>query len=187
MGSFTAVAGDAVAHTGLGEPPCLSGYNYRDRDLFSAPRLVNSSSGETWPAPTPPGTSGRSGFLRAAVSAPSAGRSAAELSTHQHFCWGGGNRTAGTPRRNRQVIITMASKHVGLFVLFQLLALNVVSQTSAFPTPTPASTDGELKPIVEFSSQSAGWWSSDCLGDFIKCHKVVHNGSLYLSTWLLKC
>uniref|UniRef100_A0A3B4TFT4 Secretogranin-3 n=1 Tax=Seriola dumerili TaxID=41447 RepID=A0A3B4TFT4_SERDU len=37
----------------------------------------------------------------------------------------------------------MASKYVGLFVLFQLLALNVVSQISAFPTPT-ASTDGEL-------------------------------------------
>lgn len=35
----------------------------------------------------------------------------------------------------------MASKHVGLFVLFQLLVLNVVSQTSAFPTPTPASAD----------------------------------------------
>ncbi|XP_044049901.1 secretogranin-3 [Siniperca chuatsi] len=34
----------------------------------------------------------------------------------------------------------MASKSVGLFVLFQLLALNVVSQISAFPTPT-ASTD----------------------------------------------
>ncbi|XP_068435152.1 secretogranin-3 isoform X2 [Clinocottus analis] len=34
----------------------------------------------------------------------------------------------------------MASKYVGLFVLFQLLALNVVSQISAFPTPT-ASTD----------------------------------------------
>lgn len=37
----------------------------------------------------------------------------------------------------------MASKSVGLFVLFQLLALNVVSQISAFPTPT-ASADGEL-------------------------------------------
>ncbi|XP_071345136.1 secretogranin-3 isoform X2 [Trachinotus anak] len=34
----------------------------------------------------------------------------------------------------------MASKYIGLFVLFQLLALNVVSQISAFPTPT-ASTD----------------------------------------------
>ncbi|XP_049890332.1 secretogranin-3 isoform X2 [Epinephelus moara] len=34
----------------------------------------------------------------------------------------------------------MASKYFGLFVLFQLLALNVVSQISAFPTPT-ASTD----------------------------------------------
>ncbi|XP_041794721.1 secretogranin-3 isoform X2 [Chelmon rostratus] len=34
----------------------------------------------------------------------------------------------------------MASKSVGLFVLFQLLALNVVSQISAFPTP-PASAD----------------------------------------------
>ncbi|XP_039650637.1 secretogranin-3 isoform X1 [Perca fluviatilis] len=34
----------------------------------------------------------------------------------------------------------MASKYVGLFVLFQLLALNVMSQISAFPTPT-ASTD----------------------------------------------
>uniref|UniRef100_UPI0037E8F0A9 secretogranin-3 isoform X2 n=1 Tax=Semicossyphus pulcher TaxID=241346 RepID=UPI0037E8F0A9 len=33
----------------------------------------------------------------------------------------------------------MASKYVGLFVLFQLL--NVVSQISAFPTPTTASTD----------------------------------------------
>ncbi|XP_041645307.1 secretogranin-3 isoform X2 [Cheilinus undulatus] len=35
----------------------------------------------------------------------------------------------------------MASKYVGLFVFFQLLALNVVSQISAFPTPTTASTD----------------------------------------------
>ncbi|XP_054474958.1 secretogranin-3 [Anoplopoma fimbria] len=35
----------------------------------------------------------------------------------------------------------MASKHVGLFVLFQLLALNVVSQISAFPTPTASSDD----------------------------------------------
>ncbi|XP_074522261.1 secretogranin-3 isoform X1 [Halichoeres trimaculatus] len=35
----------------------------------------------------------------------------------------------------------MASKYVGLFVLFQFLALNVVSQISAFPTPTTASTD----------------------------------------------
>ncbi|XP_047436503.1 secretogranin-3 [Mugil cephalus] len=34
----------------------------------------------------------------------------------------------------------MASKYVGLFVLFQLLVLNVVNQSSAFPTPT-ASTD----------------------------------------------
>ncbi|XP_029284463.1 secretogranin-3 isoform X2 [Cottoperca gobio] len=34
----------------------------------------------------------------------------------------------------------MASKYLGLFVLFQLLAMNVVSQISAFPTPT-ASTD----------------------------------------------
>ncbi|XP_034726414.1 secretogranin-3 isoform X1 [Etheostoma cragini] len=34
----------------------------------------------------------------------------------------------------------MASKYVGLFVLFQLLALNVMIQISAFPTPT-ASTD----------------------------------------------
>ncbi|KAL7405551.1 hypothetical protein ABVT39_002987 [Epinephelus coioides] len=34
----------------------------------------------------------------------------------------------------------MASKYFGLFLLFQLLALNVVSQISAFPTPT-ASTD----------------------------------------------
>ncbi|XP_034534521.1 secretogranin-3 isoform X2 [Notolabrus celidotus] len=35
----------------------------------------------------------------------------------------------------------MASKYFGLFVLFQLLALSVVSQISAFPTPTTASTD----------------------------------------------
>ncbi|XP_042348169.1 secretogranin-3 isoform X2 [Plectropomus leopardus] len=34
----------------------------------------------------------------------------------------------------------MATKNIGLFFLFQLLALNVVSQISAFPTPT-ASTD----------------------------------------------
>ncbi|XP_060890335.1 secretogranin-3 isoform X1 [Labrus mixtus] len=39
----------------------------------------------------------------------------------------------------------MASKHAGLFVLFQLLALSVVSQISAFPTPTAASTDD--KPV----------------------------------------
>lgn len=36
----------------------------------------------------------------------------------------------------------MASKSVGLFVLFHLVVLNVVSQSSAFPTPT-ASADGE--------------------------------------------
>lgn len=35
----------------------------------------------------------------------------------------------------------MASKSVGLFVLFQLLALNVVSQISAFPTPTASADD----------------------------------------------
>ncbi|KAK5935546.1 hypothetical protein CgunFtcFv8_020899 [Champsocephalus gunnari] len=35
----------------------------------------------------------------------------------------------------------MASKYVGLFVLFQLLALNVVSQISAFPTPTASGDD----------------------------------------------
>ncbi|KAM4597300.1 secretogranin-3 [Fundulus diaphanus] len=35
----------------------------------------------------------------------------------------------------------MASKRVGLFVLLQLLALNVVSQTSAFPTPTASADD----------------------------------------------
>ncbi|KAM9366384.1 secretogranin-3 [Symphorus nematophorus] len=35
----------------------------------------------------------------------------------------------------------MASKSVGLFVLFQLLALNLVSQISAFPTPTASADD----------------------------------------------
>ncbi|XP_026175914.1 secretogranin-3 isoform X2 [Mastacembelus armatus] len=35
----------------------------------------------------------------------------------------------------------MASKYVGLFVLFQILALNVVSQTTAFPTPTASVDD----------------------------------------------
>ncbi|XP_032417031.1 secretogranin-3 isoform X2 [Xiphophorus hellerii] len=35
----------------------------------------------------------------------------------------------------------MASKRVGLFVLLQLLVLNVVSQTSAFPTPTASADD----------------------------------------------
>ncbi|KAM8894403.1 secretogranin-3 [Spinachia spinachia] len=35
----------------------------------------------------------------------------------------------------------MASKYVGLFVLFQLLSLNVVSEISAFPTPTATSDD----------------------------------------------
>ncbi|XP_044209652.1 secretogranin-3 [Thunnus albacares] len=35
----------------------------------------------------------------------------------------------------------MASKYVGLFILFHLLALNVVSQISAFPTPTASSDD----------------------------------------------
>lgn len=36
----------------------------------------------------------------------------------------------------------MASRSVGLFILF--VALDVVSQVSAFPTPTPPA-DGELK------------------------------------------
>ncbi|XP_053178579.1 secretogranin-3 [Scomber japonicus] len=35
----------------------------------------------------------------------------------------------------------MASKYTGLFILFHLLALNVVSQISAFPTPTASSDD----------------------------------------------
>ncbi|XP_029354932.1 secretogranin-3 isoform X2 [Echeneis naucrates] len=35
----------------------------------------------------------------------------------------------------------MASKYVGLLVLFQLLALSVVSQISAFPTPTASADD----------------------------------------------
>ncbi|KAK5874230.1 hypothetical protein PBY51_019197 [Eleginops maclovinus] len=35
----------------------------------------------------------------------------------------------------------MASKYVGLFVLFQLVALNLVSQISAFPTPTASADD----------------------------------------------
>ncbi|XP_051235547.1 secretogranin-3 isoform X2 [Dicentrarchus labrax] len=35
----------------------------------------------------------------------------------------------------------MASKCIGLLVLFQLLALNVVSQISAFPTPTASADD----------------------------------------------
>ncbi|XP_040059687.2 secretogranin-3 isoform X1 [Gasterosteus aculeatus] len=35
----------------------------------------------------------------------------------------------------------MASKYVGLFVLLQLLSLNVVSEISAFPTPTASSDD----------------------------------------------
>ncbi|KAM9860618.1 secretogranin-3 [Aulostomus maculatus] len=35
----------------------------------------------------------------------------------------------------------MASKHVGLFILFQLLLLSVESQISAFPTPTAAAAE----------------------------------------------
>ncbi|KAM7424436.1 hypothetical protein PAMA_000672 [Pampus argenteus] len=35
----------------------------------------------------------------------------------------------------------MASKYVGLFILFHLLVLNVVSQISAFPAPTASSDD----------------------------------------------
>uniref|UniRef100_A0A3Q3JJB8 Secretogranin-3 n=2 Tax=Monopterus albus TaxID=43700 RepID=A0A3Q3JJB8_MONAL len=35
----------------------------------------------------------------------------------------------------------MASKYVGLFVLFLILALDVVSQSSAFPTPTASTND----------------------------------------------
>ncbi|GLD55925.1 secretogranin-3 [Lates japonicus] len=43
---------------------------------------------------------------------------------------------------SRQLItIRMALKYVGVFVIFQLLALNVVSQISAFPTPTAATDD----------------------------------------------
>ncbi|XP_054626929.1 secretogranin-3 isoform X2 [Dunckerocampus dactyliophorus] len=35
----------------------------------------------------------------------------------------------------------MASKHIGLCIFFQLLVFTVVSQISAFPTPTPTSQD----------------------------------------------
>lgn len=76
----------------------------------------------------------------------------AELSTHSALLLPGvGNRTTDSeaagiylpPGQSETVSIRMAPKSVGLFVLLQLLALNVVSHVSAFPTPT-ASADGEL-------------------------------------------
>ncbi|KAM9408732.1 secretogranin-3 [Pholidichthys leucotaenia] len=46
----------------------------------------------------------------------------------------------------------MASRHFGLFVLFQLLAANAVIQTSAFPTPA-ADTDDESVHIRQLSEE----------------------------------
>lgn len=102
-------------------------------------------------SPSPPGAldrAGSQGAASAAVSAPAAG---AELSTHSALCsWRGWTRLRAEdtqeiylpPGRTEATYFRMASKYTGLFILFHLLALNVVSQISAFPTPT-ASSDGE--------------------------------------------
>lgn len=105
--------------------------------------------------PSTPGASDNAGdqcAASAAVSAPAAGRTGAELSARSALLsWERGEQTkeSGTagkylpPGESETVYYRMAPKSVGLFVLFHLLALNVVSQLSAFPTPT-ASADGEL-------------------------------------------
>lgn len=125
-------------------------YNYRDVTCFQH-RGSSTAPGEIWPAPPRPVR------LRERVHRAQPPRqfqhqrpAGAERSCPhiQHFCCGAGNRSADSRAARRQTsYFSMASKCVGLFVLFQLLALNVVSQISAFPTPT-ASVDGELKPIV---------------------------------------
>lgn len=99
-GSITALAGDAVAHTGLGEPPCLSGYNYREGDLVSALSTAPVHSGDLTSLTHPARCVHRAGTYRvqppAVVSAPAAGWSEAELSTRSAlFLSGGGNHTTG--------------------------------------------------------------------------------------------
>lgn len=117
---------------------------------------MNSSSAEAeiWPAPPRlvclikpvPGRSVPPQFQHQRPAGPD--RSCPHV---QHFSSGGGNQTTDSgaarlylpPGQPETVYFRMAPKSVGLFVLFHLLALNVVSQLSAFPTPT-ASADGEL-------------------------------------------
>ncbi|KAF1392630.1 hypothetical protein PFLUV_G00030060 [Perca fluviatilis] len=74
VGSITGLAGDVVAHTGLEEPPCLSGYNYievtwfQHRDSSTAPVLSGdlASPFTTGASHYRAGTPGRS--LRASFS-----------------------------------------------------------------------------------------------------------------------
>lgn len=90
VGSITSLAGDAVAHTGLEEPSCLSGFNQREVTWF---QHRGSST-----APVRLIERGYHGAASVAVSAPSAGRSGA-VHNSALFCWGGGIR-AQIPARS---------------------------------------------------------------------------------------
>lgn len=140
---------------GAWRAPSLSACNYREVTWFqhrgssTAPVHSGDLSG-----PSPPrcvwhsGYPGRSLGGRISTSGRPE-RSAAQRSGAVHAfstsSSGGGKRTAKSRDISSSGTIrdfSMASKSVGLIVLFHLLVLNVVSQSSAFPTPT-ASADGE--------------------------------------------
>ena len=153
VGSITALAGDAVAHTGLEELPAyLLVIIERWPGFSTAARQQLQCTAEICAAPPRPGASDRAdtqGAASAAESAPLGGRSGAQRSGAVHefstSSSGGGKQTTQSRDTSSSGTIrdfSMASKSVGLFVLFHLVVLSVVSRSSAFPTPT-ASADGE--------------------------------------------
>lgn len=140
---------------GAWRAPSLSASNYREVTWFQhrGSSTAPVHSGDLC-GPSPPRCVWQSGYpgrsLRGRISTSGRPeRSAAQRSGAVHAfstsSSGGGKQTtqsrdissSGTTRG-----FSMASKSVGLFVLFHLVVLNVVSQSSAFPTPT-ASADGE--------------------------------------------
>lgn len=79
VGSISAWADDAVTHTGLEEPPSLSGYNYGEVTWFQhrGSSTAPAHSGDL-AGPSPPRACDRAGVRgasSAAVSAPATGRS----------------------------------------------------------------------------------------------------------------
>eukprot|EP00064_Thunnus_orientalis_P007418 superscaffoldBa00000822_g7438 len=133
-------------------------------DLVSAPRLVNSSSAkaEIWSAP-PRRVLQTERVPRAQPPRQFQHQRPERSCPHiQHFAPGGGDKTFRRkktarkylpPGRSETTYFRMASKYVGLFILFHLLALNVVSQISAFPTPT-ASSDESKRPTGSKDTES---------------------------------
>lgn len=93
VGSITASADDAVAHTGLEEPPCLSGYNYREVTWFQHRGSSTAPvHGGDLASPSPPGASDRAGTRGASSGFSTSDRPEQERSCPpiQHFSSGGG-------------------------------------------------------------------------------------------------